>query len=107
MDTYSQIVSNFKVFSKTRNVEIPNSKPNIEGVNYSWIVVLVFLVGVVYYKRTELMELFNNTIYKFLLQAHITSSGEFASTYVPENTLSSGLPSVDAPRFAYGISILP
>ena len=88
MNTYYQIASNFKVFSKTRNAEIPNSKPNIEGVKCSWIIILVILVGVVYYKRIELMELFNNTIYNFLLQAHITSSGELTTTFVPDNILS-------------------
>jgi hypothetical protein len=98
MDTYSQIVSNFKVFSKNGNAEPiqPNKiiggsgvllKPSIESAR--WIIVFVILVvGVVYYKRTELIELLNSTFYKFLLKTHITSSGELASTYVPQNILS-------------------
>ena len=91
MDTYSQILSNFKVFSKKGNVELSDSNTNqyIESVNYKWIAVavLVIIVGAIYYKRIEFVEFFNSTVGKLLLQMHITSAGELATTYVPPDIL--------------------
>ena len=89
MDSYSKILSNFKLFSKT---DVNASSSPITGIvslnsNYLWITsfVIIAICAVLYYKKANLNlnSYFDGFLGKLWLGTHLTSAGELASTYVP------------------------
>ena len=87
----SQILSNFKLFSKPRESEI-NIISNIGKsstwhyqniVYYIFAILLIGICGVVYYKQDDINNLLNIWLGKLWLSTHLTSDGELSSTYVP------------------------
>ena len=87
MDSYSKILSNFKLFSKT---DVNASSSPIPGIvspnnNYLWITafVIIAVCAVLYYKKDNLNSYFDGFLGKLWLGTHLTSAGELASTYVP------------------------
>jgi hypothetical protein len=79
MEYTSQLLSNFKLFSKPDEKTIlPYSIPK----QYVIIIFVVIIGGlVVYYLQDDIMRVLNT----WILATHITSQGEWASTYVPTN----------------------
>lgn len=87
MESYSKILSNFKLFSKTD--ENASSSP-ISGIpspdyKYLWITlfVLISIGALVYFQKEQLQTYFDGFLGKLWLGTHLTSAGELASTYVP------------------------
>lgn len=94
----SQIVSNFKLFSQNAENMLSNNQPVTNETTLKYKLTLGFLVGVVivlvYFKREELSKLFagyvnaswvNDILGSLWLSTHLTSTGELASTYIPDD----------------------
>lgn len=88
---YSQILSNFKLFSKPRESEF-NIISNVGKsstwhyqniVYYIFAIMLIGFCGVVYYKQDDIINLLNSWVGKIWLLTHLTPDGELSSTYVP------------------------
>lgn len=88
----SQILSNFKLFSKPV-VEMDLSyseKSNVFSlgkyinIGYSiFAVMLIGICGVVYYRQDDIKNVVSSWLAKLWLATHLTSDGELSSTYVP------------------------
>ena len=87
----SQILSHFKLFSKISN--LPESKQTVVTLYSKWTVAVVciivvsiiaFGVGLIYYAE-RIQSHINESLRKFILKSHLHPSGEFVTTYVPED----------------------
>ena len=87
MESYSKILSNFKLFSKSDENASSSPIPGIASPNYkySWIILFVLIsVGAfVYFQKEKLQTYFDGFLGKLWVGTHLTSAGELASTYVP------------------------
>lgn len=97
MDSYSKILSNFKLFSKTDENSSSSPIPELTSPDYKhiWITILVLisLCALIYFQQEKLKTHFDNFLGKLWLGTHLTSAGELASTYVPPGfaPLSEGI----------------
>lgn len=88
---YSQILSNFKLFSKPRESEIniisnigKSSTGYYQNIGYYiFAIMLIGICGVAYYKQDDINNMLNSWIGKIWLLTHLTSDGELSSTHVP------------------------
>ena len=99
------ILSNFKAFSKTTEIETPRNSMFVGcGGDYilptklflvvspnniikSFIaLILVIITGVTYYYKDTIIAVLNGIIGKLLLKMHVNSMGQLASSYVPTST---------------------
>ncbi len=90
----SQILSNFKLFSENENT-ISNQPPSSSlkyQLTLGFLVVVIALL--IYFKRDEVgnllagfvgVDTINTLLGNMWLNTHLTSAGELASTYVPED----------------------
>ena len=87
----SQILSNFKLFSKPRESEfnvISNIGKSLSSYYqnigyYIFAVLFIGICGVVYYKQDDINNMLNSWVGKLWLATHLTPEGELSSTYVP------------------------
>jgi len=84
----SQMLSNFKLFSKTRQILPIQPEPlNLFYYNYKYAVVAAFVIIVCIFAYLQREYIFSMDVYslveKLWLNTHLTSTGELASTYVP------------------------
>lgn len=97
----SQILSNFKLFSKS-STSTPNANSplislfgnteisriiQIENYHnlgyYIFAIILIGISAVVYYQQDYIKFALNSWVGKLWLKTHLTSDGELSSTYVP------------------------
>lgn len=84
----SQILSNFKLFSESGETDQIHQTTLKYKLTLGFLAVVI--VALVYFKREELSKVFaglvdiDSIINNVWLRTHLTSAGELASTYVPE-----------------------
>jgi hypothetical protein len=84
----SQILSNFKLFSKTSLNELGVSELVVDKMNlflyghYFFAGIIIVICGFIYYYQDRIKHMLNNMIGKLWVSTHITSEG-VSSTYVP------------------------
>jgi hypothetical protein len=94
----SQILSNFKLFSQNTEPILSKTPQNAIESTMKYKLTLGFLVVVilllVYFRRDALSKTFagylnaswlNDILASLWLSTHLTSAGEIASTYIPED----------------------
>lgn len=87
----TQILSNFKLFSKTKNSlpHAPSQYTNAFYYKITLFVVSLIIISIFAYLQRDIFSKYLNDIgisslvEKWWLNAHLTSAGELASTYVP------------------------
>lgn len=79
----SQLLSNFKLFSKSAANEISDKSKTSSPIYYISAIVLFAVCIFVYYKQDEIKNLLNSWIGKLWLSTHLTSEGVLSSTFVP------------------------
>ena len=96
-ESASQIFSNFKLFSN--NESSNDVRATIISQIYSFkyyfaatFLITIALLSAFYFKQAEMISLWNDAVIQFnsilekiLLSAHLSSSGELLSVYVPKN----------------------
>lgn len=84
MDATSQLLSNFKLFSKSEETTTTTTSSLLSK---SYLGILFFavcmLAGLIYYQQDNIKEFINTWIVKLWLTTHLTPQGEISSTYVP------------------------
>lgn len=87
MDT-QQIFSNFKLFSENSELN-PFSQKSTFKFQITLGIVAIIIFALVYFKKAEFIATFSGFFGDLLtttwLNSHLTSAGELATTYVPNN----------------------
>ena len=82
----SQILSNFKLFSKIDDADLIVRSDASIYYKYVFAIFIIILCFFVYFKR---MGDLNGFMAKLWVNSHLTSCGELASTYVPKHFFGS------------------
>lgn len=84
MEATSQLLSNFKLFSKSDETKTTDT-PSLLSKSYLGIFffAVCMIVGLIYYQQDTIKEFINTWIVKLWLTTHLTPQGEISSTYVP------------------------
>jgi hypothetical protein len=86
MEATSQLLSNFKLFSKSEETA-PTTTITSSLLSKSYLGIFFFalcmIVGLIYYQQDVIKEFINTWIVNLWLTTHLTPQGEITSTYVP------------------------
>jgi hypothetical protein len=85
MEATSQLLSNFKLFSKSEETTPATNNSSLLSKSYLGIFffAVCMIVGLIYYQQDNIKEFINTWIVNLWLTTHLTPQGEIASTYVP------------------------
>jgi hypothetical protein len=85
MEATSQLLSNFKLFSKSEETTPTTTTSSLLSKSYLGIFffAVCIIIGLIYYQQNVIKEFINTWIVNLWLTTHLTPQGEISSTYVP------------------------